>query len=828
VAKDEILEQEIYKELIRIARTTDSPERKHRLVETTRRFKLPEKLKRTVEHELALEDGRRRGRNPYFHRGRIDDAAAFIGRARELTDLERTVVGPARVPTALTGERRIGKSSLAAALERRIRDGDGVRVPVARVDALEVAPYDPDTFYEALARALVAAGAENGLGMVTPKDDVSPNLPAAALPPRPLHHPQLVIIIDEFDALLDNTAFDEKFFTGLADLARLPHIAMLILSVSGPTALVRTHGARLARIAATFTEFRLGPFTHAEAREVITIPSARENYPLLPYAERILALAGRFPLTLQIVCAIFFDELAETLGQSPVRETLVRERALDESGSYLRYLASRLTPDERAILERAPLPAAAATDPAVRHLERRGYLELTDERLEPFSSLLRRALPGRHKLARTTHTARFLYAGLTLLALIPVALLVFLFAFGTASDNGVDLTRTRARALKGEPSAAIARPPLAPRERIAVEIRHVDPEVGLPSAIHAIYRFKDVPFAKVMLRNNGDTPVTIKLSHQIKQRTNLLQETFELGPDDERKVPLYVTFQSSVFKSLTTDQTGNYFEIRVERIRPDGSVEPLRVETGYLKILANNRFSPLFSYLGEEGGVSLWDTLVAWVEEGQVRDVLGKARLRDPSAPFIGYQSPASFNLTMSPAKAQTRQVRALYETLVRDFRIDYSNSPEVEGHLKVDYSLTTQVVKFPAQTLKERGGNCIELSILMASAMRLVELDPLLVLFPTRGHAIVGWRIRERDRERFVAFDTNHFGHDFERAVQAAEKLFDFPELDARAFKSGKSFSRQLLERGLYFNGSDLARSSVVILDVKRLQEAGLRPIKM
>ncbi|MBI3074116.1 MAG: hypothetical protein HYY84_18560 [Deltaproteobacteria bacterium] len=821
--KDEVLEQEIYKELLRIVRSADSPEQKNRLIETTRRFKLPEKLKRTAERELAVEDGRRRGRNPYFHRGRIDDPTAFVGRARELTELERTVVGPARVPTALVGERRIGKSSLAAALERRIRDGDGVRVPIARVDALEIAPYDPDAFFEVLTRALVAAGAENGLGMVTPKEDVS----TTTATPRPLHHPQLVIVVDEFDALLDNAAFDEKFFVGLADLARLPHIAMLLLSVAGPTALVRTHGARLARIAATFTEFRLGPLTHAEARELIAIPSARENYPLLPYAERIQALSGRFPLTLQIVCAIFFDELAETLGQSPVRETMVRERALDESASYLRYLVSRLAADERAILERAPLPASAANDPAVRHLERRGYLELNDDKLEPFSSLVPKVLPGRHKLARTTHTVRFIYAGLTLLALVPVALLVFLFAFGSSTEHGLDNPRTSARALKGEPSAA-QRPVVAPRERIAVEIRHVDPEVGLPSAIHAIYRFKEVPFAKVKLRNNGDTPVTIKISHQIKQRTHLLQETFELGPDDERKVPLYVTFQSSVFKSFTSDQTGNYFEIRVERIRPDGSVEPLRVETGFLKVLANNRFSPLFSYLGEEGGVSLWDTLVAWVEEGQVRDVLVKARQRDPTTPFIGYQSPASFNLALTAPKAQTRQVRALYEALVRDFKIDYSNSPEVEGHLKVDYSLTTQVVKFPAQTLKERGGNCIELSILMASTLRLVELDPLLVLFPTRGHAIVAWRIRERDRERFVAFDTNHFGHEFERAVQAAEKLFDFPELDARAFKSGRPFSRQLLERGLYFNGADLARSSVVILDVKRLQESGLRPIKM
>ena len=446
VAKDEILEQEIYKELLRVARTAESPEKKNRLIETTRRFKLPEKLKRSAERELAVEDGRRRGRNPYFHRGRIDDPTAFIGRARELTELERTVVGPARVPTALAGERRIGKSSLAAALERRIRAGDGVRVPVARVDALEIAPYDPDAFYEALTRALVAAGAENGLGMVTPKDDVSQSGSPAAAAPRPLHHPQLVMMIDEFDALLDNSAFDEKFFAGLADLARLPHIAMLILSVAGPAALVRTHGARLARIAATFTEFRLGPFTHAEARELIAIPSARENYPLLPYAERILSLSGRFPLTLQTVCAIFFDALAETLGQSPVRETLVRERALDESGSYLRYLVSRLTGDERAILDRAPLPAAAASDPAVRHLERRGYLEQNDDRLEPFSSLLQDALPGRHKLARTTHTARLIYAGLTLLALVPVALLVFLFAFGSASETGFDGPRISARA----------------------------------------------------------------------------------------------------------------------------------------------------------------------------------------------------------------------------------------------------------------------------------------------------------------------------------------------------------------------------------------------
>lgn len=93
-----------------------------------------------------------------------------------------------------------------------------------------------------------------------------------------------------------------------------------------------------------------------------------------------------------------------------------------------------------------------------------------------------------------------------------------------------------------------------------------------------------------------------------------------------------------------------------------------------------------------------------------------------------------SYNLTLSYYEdIITPQVKAIYLALQNDYNIKYVSStisfPD-EG---------TQRIRFPNDALTLGSANCIDGTVLFASALENIDLEPLIVLIP--GHAFVGWR---------------------------------------------------------------------------------------
>ncbi len=108
----------------------------------------------------------------------------------------------------------------------------------------------------------------------------------------------------------------------------------------------------------------------------------------------------------------------------------------------------------------------------------------------------------------------------------------------------------------------------------------------------------------------------------------------------------------------------------------------------------------------------------------------------DATAGFEGYQagSPAAVDL----------QVRALWSTLVHEYRLGYINPPPA-------YSRDTdsQRLRTPTMVLKGGWGTCIDLALLLAAALELVDIQPVIMVLKT--HAFVGyWRSME-GRDRFL-----------------------------------------------------------------------------
>lgn len=115
----------------------------------------------------------------------------------------------------------------------------------------------------------------------------------------------------------------------------------------------------------------------------------------------------------------------------------------------------------------------------------------------------------------------------------------------------------------------------------------------------------------------------------------------------------------------------------------------------------------------------------------------------DSSAGFDGYQS---FDESRSrrpeiAAEAVDDQVRALWATLVYDSSIAYINPPPT-------YSTASQRLRPPSDVIDGGRGTCIDTTLLLASCLEYVEINP--VIFLLNGHAFAGYWRSDKYREEF------------------------------------------------------------------------------
>ena len=110
-------------------------------------------------------------------------------------------------------------------------------------------------------------------------------------------------------------------------------------------------------------------------------------------------------------------------------------------------------------------------------------------------------------------------------------------------------------------------------------------------------------------------------------------------------------------------------------------------------------------------------------------------------------------------------QVRAIFDSL-KSLGMTYINSVVDFG---APDGLFTQRTRLPCESLRTRSANCIDGTVLMASLLEGISLNPAIVLIP--GHALVAWQAWE-DSERWSYLETTMLGTaSFEEAVAVGER---------------------------------------------------------
>ena len=172
------------------------------------------------------------------------------------------------------------------------------------------------------------------------------------------------------------------------------------------------------------------------------------------------------------------------------------------------------------------------------------------------------------------------------------------------------------------------------------------------------------------------------------------------------------------------------------------------------------------------------------------------------------------------------RQVYSIWDALVtRDVRYSSITATSVKAQ-----TVASQHVRLIEESLNNSQANCVDGSVLLASALRKIGIEPFLVLVP--GHCYVGFYVDEK-QENMLAIETTMLGdaYDEDEEYDAMDLLEESVDEDERYDESWPSFSSAIVAgtTSLEEHGEKLASDSepeYMLIDIDKARDRGILPI--
>jgi hypothetical protein len=325
-------------------------------------------------------------RNPFLLTSPIELDADFIGREPDLRRLFEVVSGPQPQSISIYGERRIGKSSLLRAFERR---APSMLSPADRYLVLRYEIAEASTPGELVLQLIerVSGATKQSPAMTTSTTALTDLIESVAAADK-----RLVVLMDDFDEIVSNRDFPVDIFNFLRSLVSHQPVSMVLTSRRRLIDVCheKVRGSPFFNV---FHERRLDVFSDREAAHLIA-RGAASGVPLAPYERWIRASAGTFPLYLQIACALAFEAAREAPGIVPTDNDLARlsMHFAEQVEPHFSKLWSRFADAERETLIQLAAPARTRMrQDVLQALARRGYVTGADHRFfsERFAEFVR-------------------------------------------------------------------------------------------------------------------------------------------------------------------------------------------------------------------------------------------------------------------------------------------------------------------------------------------------------------------------------------------------------------------------------------------------------
>lgn len=326
--------------------------------------------------------------NPFFNRQRITDPAYFSGREKEVEALYSAIA--TRQCRSIVGERKLGKSSLLTQLacpsNLQAHGLDPEKYIFLYIDLEGMSNIEYDEFWPEVMDQLEMALPDSQERLQQMAADMAMSVEVRFTQVRRLLRRleraglTLVMMLDEFESLARNSAFDASFYGELRSLAGELGVVYLTISKQSLYELTYQHEDTLSSpFFNIFSEERLNLLPRDEARGLLQHLATLDGGE--PFADEhvaaIIDFAGTHPFFLQ-VAGFYLYEMREA-GEIDLERLVKRFKA--EAEDHFRYLWSQLKDEEQLALKKM----GSANLDAIKLLAMKALVCQVEGQFKPFS-----------------------------------------------------------------------------------------------------------------------------------------------------------------------------------------------------------------------------------------------------------------------------------------------------------------------------------------------------------------------------------------------------------------------------------------------------------
>ncbi len=243
--------------------------------------------------------------NPFYNRKMIKKEEEFIGRIREIDDIINRLRGGNSI--SVVGERKIGKSSLLYNLYLRgnqlLEDSQKEKYKFVYIDLRDIAMSTPEGFVKKVLKKLdikYDAISVNEEPVVEFSELLEINSEKGIKP---------ILLIDEFEAILERKEFDDDFMNTLRHLGNSGYATYVVASQRSLRE-ITDEGKLTSPFWNIFTTLRLGKFNSDENCDEIKmfIDEYWKNLNITDIEQTILSWYDvSHPMHLQIICYCIYE-----------------------------------------------------------------------------------------------------------------------------------------------------------------------------------------------------------------------------------------------------------------------------------------------------------------------------------------------------------------------------------------------------------------------------------------------------------------------------------------------------------------------------------------
>jgi hypothetical protein len=191
--------------------------------------------------------------------------------------------------------------------------------------------------------------------------------------------------------------------------------------------------------------------------------------------------------------------------------------------------------------------------------------------------------------------------------------------------------------------------------------------------------------------------------------------------------------------------------------------------------------------------------------DSSIEQVLSLAKEYHPKKVLQEYPGVQDVNLVKAEVD---QQCESLFYGL-KEWSISYVNSVLSFGWNK---PFKSQRIRFPSTSINTKSANCIDGTVLFASLLETIGINPVIILLP--GHAIVGWRGTPDSLEISL----------LETTVISDNTYSEAKRIEGISLNNGITRVSKIMNRPVELEGA-IKSGHIRFIDVQKMRENGIFP---